>query len=289
MNEYNPNSLEEYIKESKLIVINNNFKIRLSKKLLEKYNKNLYHDKITLITEIIAEIKNLNIIYPANAKPVFYLYIVPDDNFATLLNYPKNRSNIGGGRPVASFDLESFNNAYGSSSNMLERPTTSIMSKINYIHEFSHLVHSMFFNKDRFICEGFAEVIPYYILDYEDKFLEHKELLSSLKSNQILTAKELIELGEKNNFDSKPLIPNKSISFELPYISSYLFVRGCIEIIEKNFNLNKQEALQKFLGILRSSQSYNAYLVYEIANSIGIDKEELLNGKNIQINIIKNM
>lgn len=88
-------------------------------------------------------------LYPANANPIFYVYIVPDNNFQELLNFPLNRNTKGGGRPVTCFDLDGFSTAYGISNNLLEnRGKSSLMTKENNIHEFAHLVHGIFFEKD---------------------------------------------------------------------------------------------------------------------------------------------
>ena len=160
---------------------------------------------------------------------------------------------------------------------------------MNTIHELAHLVHSMFFlGVDRFICEGFAEALPLYTMDYESIFNQHRELLKSLKKEQILSAQELIELGN-NQFHAEPLIPNTSCSFELPYISSYLFVRGCLEKIANKFHLNRNEATQKFLEIVKQSECSSQWLVFDIANAIGISGTDLLNKKDMQFDMINYM
>ncbi len=290
MNEYKIDKLQRYIKKSNLIIINNDFRIRLSNELMEKYKEGAYAQELLLIEKNIKQIKDLGIKYPANGNPIFYVYIVPNENFIELLNYPTDRSNKGGGKPVSSYDLDGFNVAYGVSSNVLEfKSSRSIMQVVNNIHELSHLVHSMFFEKDRFICEGFAEALPLYTMDYEKIFDQHKKLLKELKKEQILSAQELITIDENNKFNDKPLVDNTSCSFELSYISSYLFVRGCLEKIGEKFDMNKIESTQKFLEIVKQSRCWNQWLVFDIANEIGISQEELLNGKDIQFNIILNL
>lgn len=290
MNTYVADQLKAYIEKSNLIIINDDFKIRLSHELLNNYKQNLYLHALSSIEENINKIKALNIEYPANAKPIFYLYIVPNENFSQLLNFPKNRSTKGGGKPVSCYDLDGFNEALGVSSNILENETdSSIMKTVNSIHELAHLVHSMFFRRNRFIEEGFAEALPLYTMDYESEFKEYRDLLKSLKKSQILSAQELIVLGEKNEFNSRPLVANASCSFELPYISSYLFVKGCLTAIEKKYNVNRIQATQKFLEIIKQSPCWNQWLVYDIANAIDLSQEELLNGKDMQFDTIKNL
>lgn len=290
MNGYEVDELQEYIENSNLIEVSDSFKIRLSNELMERYKKGLYSNELSILEKNMNEIKCIGIEYPANAKPVFYVYVVPNENFVSLLNYPEDKAITGGGKPVSCFDLDGFNSAYGVSSNILEvEDMLSIMKTVNNIHELSHLVHGMFFEKNRFISEGFAEALPLYTLNYEEKFLKHRELLKTLKKEQILSAQELIELEENNNFDSDTLISNTSCSFEIAYISSYLFVRGCLEIIEKKFNINRNQATQKFLEIMRQTRCFNQWLVFDIANAIGISQDILLNGKDVQLSVINNL
>lgn len=290
MPKYKTSKLKKYIDDSELVIINDFFKIRMSRELLKNYEEGLYDKAISFMSKNIEEINSLNIKYPANANPVFYVYIVPDENFKEYLNYPMQVKANGGGKPVTCYDLDGFDRAYGVSNNiMLKTNINSIMRTINNIHEFSHLVHGMFFHKDQFICEGFAELLPLYVLDYESRFEEYLNCLKTLNEEQILSAYELIKLGNSNNFYSSPIISNASISFEIPYISSYLFVRVCIEHIEKKWNLDRINATQKFLEIVRNSDCYNEWLVFDIANELGIDKDELLCGKTSQISIINNL
>ena len=290
MDEYKVSELKKYIEKSELIIINERLRIRLSNELLKKYNDGLYVNGISQILECIKKIDSLGIKYPASANPIFYIYIVPDEEFRELLNFPASIKRNGGGKPVLSYDLDGFNEAYGISSSLLENiKELDIMNFVNDIHELAHLVHSMFFNKSRLLTEGFAEALPLYTLDYENLFDEHREMLKFLGEDQILSANQLLELANKSNFDAGAIIKNRSCSFDLSYVSAYLFVRGCMEIIENKFEFDKVQATQKFLEIVKQSNCNNQWLVYDIAEAIGIEKEELLDGKKMQLNVIKGL
>lgn len=252
----------------------------MSNELLENYNQGFYNDALEQISDYIHQIIQLNIEYPAGSNPIFYMYIVPDSNFAELLQFPFAKA-TGGGRPMPTCDLDGFHLAYGISNNILEnRKDTNMMQRINAIHEFSHLVHSMFFDRDQYLSEGFSEALPLYTLKYEELFDEHRLALSMLDENQILTAQELIHLSQNSQFRTGPILPNKSCSFNFSYISSYLFVRGCLELIADKYSLDRAEATQKFLEIVYYSSNSREELVYDIANELNIPCESLLNEKN---------
>lgn len=287
MNNYKIDELKLYIDKTEVIKINEDLKIRLSKDLLSNYENGLYDKGIENIVFAIDEIKKLNIKYPSNAKPVYYVYIVPDDSFVTLLNFPTSRSTKGGGKIVNCYDLDGFSSAYGVSSNiMLRQNDANIMEKVNDIHEMAHMVHNMFYSRDRYLCEGFAEVLPLYMLGYEKKFRQHHECILSLTEKDILTVQELLDLEEKNEFVGSSLLPNASCSFDKAYVSSYLFVRGCINVIEEKFKINKMEAMNKFLEIIMNSMYMHQFLVFDIASVLGVDREDLLSGKFMQYKAI---
>lgn len=281
---YHPSNLYKYIQKSELRIINDNFRIRLSSELAEKYDTGLYDLALDRIAENINEIKALNIQYPGKAKPIFYMYIVPDEDFIDLLSFPFPDAKSGG-RPVSTFDLDGFNSAYGQSQNSLEFPRKeeTIAHKVNMIHEFAHLVNDMFFNKDRLLSEGFAETLPLYTLGYEEKFDEHREIIKQLKPDDIISPEQLLKMGKDNTFGRTTRIANKTCSFDLSYISSYLFIRGYITRIAEAFKFNRAEATQKFLEFGRASQCTNEWLLLDLASYIGIDEAKILSGKDLQL------
>lgn len=290
-NVYRKDTLKIYIENSVLINANENFRIRLSKELAKKYNDGLYENGVKHFENYIQQINSLNLIYPGNAHPVFYVYIVPDKDFVDLLQYPYPERQ-GGGRPVSSYDIDGFSTAYGVSQNLIESQTEelpNISRIVNNIHEFAHLIHSQFFNKNRFISEGFAETLPLYTLGYEQKFDEYRNAIKNIDESQIFSAKELLKMDKNDSFGRNALIPNRSCAFDLAYISSYLFVRSCVEKTASKFNLNRAQATQKFLETVRSSQCSGEWLVYDLAFALDLSKDELLSGKSIQINTLINL
>ena len=178
---YEKNKMREYIKNSELRVFSSAIKVRLSKELSIKYDNGSYNEYLNNMSKCLEMINTLGIKYPANAHPILYVYIVPDENYGELLNIPKKFDNgKGGGKPVMCYDLDGFSWAYGLSQNMLENKELKEIgiSKIeNEIHELSHIVHSQFFSKDLIISEGFAEALPLYALNLEEVFTEHKIIL----------------------------------------------------------------------------------------------------------------
>ena len=282
---YQKDILREYILNAEIRVFSKEIKVRLSKDLAIKYDNGVYQNALLNIQNNLELINSLNIHYPANANPILYVYIVPDDQYVQLLKIPKHfDKGMGGGKPVRCYDLDGFNNAYGLSQNLLENKPLEmgISRRENEIHELSHIIHSQFFSKNNTICEGFAEALPLYTLGLEEIFDDHRNTLLSLDESQILSAQELLNTEKDGSYGVVEALPNRSCSFRYSYISSYLFVRGCLETLVEQYNISKVEATQKFLEIVKQSACIDEWLIFDIANAIGISQEVLLYGKDIQ-------
>ena len=119
---YQEDYLRNYIKESELREFNDRIKVRLSSELAIKYDLGFYTNFLTRIENEMKMLDKLKIKYPANAKPILYIYVVPDDNFAFLLQMPTlfSKDKKSGGKPVTCYDLDGFPLAYGLSQNCLE-------------------------------------------------------------------------------------------------------------------------------------------------------------------------
>ncbi len=282
--EYKPNKLFEYIKNSEIRIVNDNFKVRLSRDLAKKYDNGDYKNALQIHIDYINAINKLGLKYPGNANPVFYMYIVPDNNFIELLNFPFTDSAYGG-KPVKCFDIDGFHSAYGISQNLLDNQSSAepISSRVNGIHELAHLVHGQFFNKDRILAEGFAETLPLYTMGLQNEFDEHAQVIKNMTADDIISPNELLAMGRDGTFGRITRIKNKSASFDWSYISSYLFVRGYIMKIAEKFELTPISATQKFLEIVRSSEYSNQFLIFDLANAIDIPGSDLLKTKTIQL------
>lgn len=286
---YQKDYLREYINKSELRVFSEKIKVRLSKELAKKYDAGSYNNYLSNMQKCLDLIDTLNIQYPGNAHPVLYVYIVPD-NSSDLLRIPKIfDKGTGGGKPVQCYDLDGFNRAYGLTQNKLENSPaeeTRISRIENEIHELAHIVHSQFFLTHQTISEGFAETLPLYALGFEEIFDEHRNTIVTLDENQILSARELLNSEKEGSYGAEAAIPNKSCSFRFSYISSYLLVRGCVETIAEKNECSKARAIQNFLEIVKQSKYTNEWLIYDIANAIGISQDDLLNGKQLQMKVL---
>jgi len=275
-------ALREYIRESeRRVIVDGVFCARMSHEIAKKFDVGEYNARLEEHKKCINELTKMQIKYPANAKPVFYLYIVPDEDFAELLQYPyKDRK--GGGKPVDSYDMDSFNAAYGSSQNVLisDKPV-SINQHVNNIHEYAHLIQFQFGFDAQMFQEGFAELVPWYVMEYEKKQPMH--LIAMRSMSKIYTANELLSDVE---FTSDR-VPNMTCSFQPSYMSSYLWVRAVVEHIRTKYSLSRVGATQQFLELYHNIKSSKQLFVQKLAKEIGMDADKLLNSTEYQNAVLK--
>ena len=274
-------ALREYIDNSQMrIVVDGVFHARMSSAIAEKFDSGVYDSALQEHANCIKELQSLDIKYPGKATPIFYIYIVPDEEFIELLNYPYKNLKAGG-KPVASYDIDGFKSAYGTSQNLLTgNDKFTITRHINRIHEYAHLIQHQFAFCSHLFGEGFAELIPWYALEYESKVPEHLDAMKSLE--KIYTANELISSVE---FSDR--VEGRTCSFQPSYISSYLWSRVVVEQIRSKFNLSRKQAIQKFLEYYAFSGVRQQFLVIELANFIGLDADKLLNSNEYQKAVLK--
>lgn len=287
---YERDELREYIKNSELRIFSDKIKVRLSSELAKKYDKGIYKNYLIRLQKEIEMLEELQLKYPSNANPILYLYIVPDDNFLKLLQVPSTfaKGKKSGGKPVTCYDLDGFNLAFGLSQNCVENKAVDnkdIERLENEIHELSHIILGQFISGNQVISEGVAETLPLYGLNLEKNFIKHREIVSKLTEDKIYTVKELLNKSRNGTYGDEPILQNKSCSFRLSYISSYLFIRGLIETIEQKYHLSKEKSIQYFLEILKecSNRYSNEFLFYDIAAALELQQEELLNEKSIHL------
>lgn len=273
--------LREYIdKSEKRVVIDGVFYARMSPEIAKNFDAGVYDFMLQEHKKCITELQAMNIKYFAGAKPVFYIYIVPDENFIELLSFPyKERKS--GGRPVAAYDFDSFNSAYGTSQNLLTiTDHVGSMKHVNLIHEYAHLIEQQFGFREQMFGEGVAETIPWYILEYEKFVPLHVQCLLAME--KIYTANELL-----TSVSFTDTVPEKTCSFQLSYMSSYLWIRAVVEYIESKFQLSRFNAVQKFLELCGMSRYGKQWFVIELANIIGMDAEKLLSSTEYQRTVLE--
>ena len=78
-------ALKDYIKDSELRIVNDNFRIRMSPEIAKNYDNGVYDNAIAEHTTCINEILALELHKPLDKKPIVYTYLVPDDRLQELL------------------------------------------------------------------------------------------------------------------------------------------------------------------------------------------------------------
>ena len=273
-------ALRDYLENSELRIADKNLYFRMSPELTQKYDAGVYDLAVSEQVGCIHELMALNLL-PNNDKK-FYVYLVPDDRFVELLVYPyKDREQ--GGRPVQCFDKDGLNIAYGSSQNsfILEKQSGQLSHAMD-LHEYAHLIQYEFACKDLLFNEGFAELVPWYLLGYENRIQSH---INTVLNTDIYAAGQI--LGKPDVF--RNVVENRPASFQKSYMSSYIFIRTIIEKIEEKHNLDKVGATKLWLNWICETKKNRGLLVMEFAEKIGLDADKLLYTTEYQKEVLQKM
>ncbi|MBP5485719.1 MAG: hypothetical protein J6Y07_03375 [Alphaproteobacteria bacterium] len=273
-------ALRDYLKNSELRIADKNLYFRMSPELAQRYDAGVYDLAVSEQVGCIYELMSLQLL-PNNDKK-FYVYLVPDERFVELLLYPY-KDKEQGGRPVQCFDKDGLNIAYGSSQNLfiLEK-ASGRLSHVMDLHEYAHLIQYEFECKDLLFNEGFAELVPWYLLGYENRTQSH---INAVLNTDIYTAGQI--LGIPDVFSD--VVENRPASFQKSYISSYIFIRTIIEKIEEKYNLDKVSAAKLWLKRIQETRKNRGWLVKELAEKLGLDADKLLNTTEYQKEVLQKM
>ena len=113
--------------------------------------------------------------------------------------------------------------------------------KISLIHELSHTVHGAYFQKMRRLSEGFAELIPHYLMNIQND--KHDEIIKSLDVNTL----PVLGFLNKNGMFADPEDKKLRAQYRPFYISAYLWMLAYVKRLESQRGLNKFEAVNLLL------------------------------------------
>ncbi len=154
-------------------------------------------------------------------------------------------------------------------------------NQVRTVHELIHNLHGAYFNLELgWVCEGFAEMVPYYLMDKEPEDPLHHNTVMNIPKDDMLSLNFIqkfgcFALGQREK---------QAVQDLKTYQSMYLWMVGYTQRVEQKYGLSKLNAtkliLKQFSAIakLPDHQMKNKWL----AGFIGIPVEDILTGKTLQ-------
>ncbi|MDR2524058.1 MAG: hypothetical protein LBC95_00740 [Candidatus Nomurabacteria bacterium] len=215
--------------------ISDNYRLFALPDFITKIQNGAGSANIKYFNDRIYEIAELDIEYPQKRSLLVTMIVIPREIYAELSGNPYGQSINGSYNPFDKIfrtalyiDEQSFENW--------------IFERLAILHELSHVVHGAFFSLE--LREGFAEMLPFYILDLEKEYPEHARKIADLLPEEILTIKEVRQRGYNPPNVVKENLP---ISLRPAYIATYLLMRGILQRLTKEFGGDKIVALNRML------------------------------------------
>lgn len=273
-------ALQDYIKNSELRIADENLCIRMSPDLAQKYDAGVYDAAVAEHVGCVRELMALDLLPDKSKK--FYIYLIPDgENVPSLLNFPYKDAKRGG-CPVTCFDKDGLKRAYGVSESTFYK-ACNVRGHVMKLHEFVHLVQTEYKEKHQLISEGIAELVPWYLLDYDNQDIKGHVKVCSI--TDIYAATNL--LGIKDVFLDRA--SNSTASFQKSYISAYVFMRTVVEKMEAKYSLDKVRAVKLLLQWIAETKLNSGLLVMDFATRLGLNAEKLLYTTEYQKEVLQKM
>ena len=113
--------------------------------------------------------------------------------------------------------------------------------KIGLVHELSHVVHGAYFQKMGCLGEGFAELLPHYLMD-----IENEKHINAIKNINV-EALPVLGFLNKNGMFSDPKDKELRAQYRSSYLSAYLWMLAYVKRLEKIGNFDKFGAVNFML------------------------------------------
>lgn len=278
------------MKDYKIFDVTDNLRIALKDDMLEQYYTNSAGKNFVKTMGILA---NNIVSLPINFKqPLRFSFLVlpKGKEFSSAVGLP-----IEDGMCEAPVQLDenyplSLCVDYNWFANGFKNP--DFKSRVGLTHELAHIVHGGYFRNLGQISEGFAEMLPHYLMGYDERNLKHQKAIVSFQEKDMLNMdflnqKGMFAVDEINGRETQQL---KS------YMSAYLWMLAYIKRIENIYELDKFEATSFVLNKFSKIDNFNwDDKTTAIADIVKMPKDEIMNeltlqkeGKQYVLNIIVN-
>ncbi len=173
-------------------------------------------------------------------------------------------------------NISGFNEGYDAPA-----PDNDTFNQVRIIHELTHNLHGGYFNMELgWVSEGFAEMVPYYLMDKEPYDPIHHNAVMNMPQKDILS----LNFIQKFGCFSLDRREKQAVQDLRTYQSMYLWMVGYTRRVEQKYECSKLEAtkliLKQFSAIAKLPEEKMKYKW--LAGFIGISVEDMLTGKTLQ-------
>ena len=121
----------------------------------------------------------------------------------------------------------------------------SVQRKTGLCHELAHTVHSAWFSNLGVLNEGFAELLPHYLMNLQVDNEAHCQAVAKLVEEDMRTIGDIEECGI---FSKEDLTNRQNTQERKGYLSAYLWMLGYTKRVEEKFDVDKFGAVNLILA-----------------------------------------
>lgn len=152
-------------------------------------------------------------------------------------------------------------------------------SQVSLTHELAHIVHGGYFRNLGQLREGFAELLPHYLMNFEEKNIQHQKAIMTLQEDEMQT----MAFMNQNGMYACDSIDGRKAQQRTSYISVYLWMLAYTKRLEKLHHFNKFEATNFMLNNFSKIEGQNwNEKIQVVADMIEMPVNEVMNTKKLQ-------
>ena len=265
------------IKDYKIFDVTDNLRIALKDNMLEQYytnsaGKNFVKTMETLTNNIAS--------LPINFKqPLKFSFLVvpPGKEFSSAVGLPIEEGMCE--VPAVLDENYPLNLCvdYNWFASGFKNP--DFQSRVGLTHELAHIVHGGYFRNLGQISEGFAELVPHYLMGFDEGNLIHQKAIASFQEKDMLN---MAFLNQKGMFAVDEINGRETQQLK-SYMSAYLWMLAYIKRIENIYELNKFDATNFMLNEFSKIDNYDwDDKTKAVADIIRMPEDDVMNGLILQ-------
>lgn len=155
-----------------------------------------------------------------------------------------------------------------------------LQSEIGLTHELAHIIHGGYFRNLAQVSEGFAELLPHYLMNFETKNLKHQQAIANFNETEMQT----LDFVNQNGMFAREEINGRETQQLKSYMSVYLWMLAYTKRLEKLYQKDKFETtnlmLEKFEPIDQLQNWHDKSQA--LAELVKLSPNELMNGITLQ-------
>ena len=213
-------------KKINIVNVSDNLRIGMFDSMKKKFDDGLCGDFLKVMGSYVTEVSELPLEF--ESKPVFSFLVFPaGKKFGEVAGFPiengmcESPISLDKKFPLSLLIDEDWFEDFGDRDH-IERKT-------GLVHELAHVMHGAYFRKDCSFMEGYAELLPHYLMDLDKNNIAHQKAIKDFKEDDM----QSFSFMDANGMFAVENPRDVNTQEQKAYMSAYVGFLGYVKRFEK--------------------------------------------------------